>query len=57
MLKVTLPDDVSDWTEPYRKLRLRDTWDFPEAEPAASVEKRRQVYSKSCYYCIGKHST
>ena len=39
MLKVTLPDDVSDWTGAYRKLRLRDTWDFPEAGAAAAWRK------------------
>lgn len=39
MLKITLPDDVGDWTGAYRKLRLRDTWDFPEAGAAAAWKK------------------
>lgn len=39
MLKVSLPDDVADWTGAYRKLRLRDTWDFPEAGAAAAWKK------------------
>ena len=39
MLKVTLPDDVADWTGSYRKLRLRETWDFPEAGAAAAWKK------------------
>ena len=26
MLKITLPDDVADWTGSYRKLRVRDSW-------------------------------
>ena len=39
MLKVTLPDDVADWTGSYRKLRLRETWDFPEAGAAAAWRK------------------
>lgn len=39
MLKVTLPDDVSEWTGSYRKLRLRESWDFPEAGAAAAWKK------------------
>ena len=33
---VTLPDDAKNWDGAYQKLRLRETWDFPEAGSAAS---------------------
>ena len=33
---VTLPDDAKDWEGGYQKLRLRETWDFPEAGVAAA---------------------
>ena len=33
---VTLPDDAMNWQGAYQKLRLRETWDFPEAGVAAS---------------------
>ena len=56
MLKVSLPDDVANWTGAYRKLRLRDTWDFPEAGAAAAWKKGDRSI-KSRYNCIGKHST
>ncbi|MGB0201816.1 MAG: FAD binding domain-containing protein [Candidatus Poseidoniaceae archaeon] len=39
MLKVTLPSDVSEWIGAYRKLRLRESWDFPEAGAAAAWKK------------------
>ena len=39
MLKITLPDDVLEWTGSYRKLRLRESWDFPEAGAAAAWKK------------------
>ena len=39
MLKVTLPEDVSEWVGSYRKLRLRESWDFPEAGAAAAWKK------------------
>jgi 4-hydroxybenzoyl-CoA reductase subunit beta len=39
MLKVTLPDDVGDWIGSYRKLRVRESWDFPEAGAAAAWKK------------------
>jgi 4-hydroxybenzoyl-CoA reductase subunit beta len=39
MLKVTLPDDVEDWIGAYRKLRVRESWDFPEAGAAAAWKK------------------
>ena len=32
---VTLPDDAKNWQGAYQKLRLRETWDFPEAGVAA----------------------
>ncbi|RJU86793.1 MAG: hypothetical protein DWC02_04050 [Candidatus Poseidoniales archaeon] len=39
MLKITLPEDVEDWTGSYRKLRVRESWDFPEAGAAAAWKK------------------
>ena len=36
LLKVTLPDDAAKRTGSYQKLRVRDSWDFPEAGVAAS---------------------
>ena len=33
---VTLPDDAKNWEGGYQKLRLRETWDFPEAGVAAA---------------------
>ncbi|MDP6844649.1 MAG: FAD binding domain-containing protein [Candidatus Thalassarchaeaceae archaeon] len=33
---VTLPDDAKNWQGAYQKLRLRETWDFPEAGVAAA---------------------
>ena len=36
LLKVTLPEQASQRTGSYQKLRVRDTWDFPEAGVAAS---------------------
>ena len=35
---VTLPDDAKNWEGGYQKLRLRETWDFPEAGVAAAWE-------------------
>ena len=32
----TLPDDAKNWEGGYQKLRLRETWDFPEAGVAAA---------------------
>ena len=34
--QITLPDDVNDWRGRYQKLRLRESWDFPEAGVAAA---------------------
>jgi CO/xanthine dehydrogenase FAD-binding subunit len=39
LLKVTLPDDAANRTGSYQKLRVRDSWDFPEAGVAASWVK------------------
>lgn len=36
LLKVTLPEDAAMRTGSYQKLRVRDSWDFPEAGVAAS---------------------
>ena len=33
---VTLPDDANHWQGAYQKLRLRESWDFPEAGVAAA---------------------
>ena len=33
---VTLPEDATNWQGAYQKLRLRETWDFPEAGVAAA---------------------
>ena len=33
---ITLPDDVMEWSGNYQKLRVRDSWDFPEAGVAAA---------------------
>ena len=33
---VRLPDDAKNWEGGYQKLRLRETWDFPEAGVAAA---------------------
>ena len=39
MLKITFPADVGNWVGSYRKLRIRDSWDFPEAGAAAAWKK------------------
>ena len=36
---VTLPEDSVNWSGGYQKLRLRETWDFPEAGVAAVWKK------------------
>ena len=33
--QVTLPSDVSEWVGAYRKLRLRESWDFQNGAAAA----------------------
>jgi 4-hydroxybenzoyl-CoA reductase subunit beta len=37
---VTLPEDVMEWKGEYQKLRVRESWDFPEAGVAAAWKKR-----------------
>lgn len=39
MLKVTLPKDSFDYTGSYQKLRVRESWDFPEAGVSAVWKK------------------
>ena len=39
LLKVTLPSEVEDWVGSYQKLRVRESWDFPEAGVAAAWKK------------------
>ena len=39
LLKVTLPDDAFEYEGSYQKLRLRETWDFPEAGISAAWKK------------------
>ena len=39
LLKVTLPDDAFEYEGSYQKLRLRETWDFPEAGISAVWKK------------------
>ncbi|MDP6869155.1 MAG: FAD binding domain-containing protein [Candidatus Poseidoniaceae archaeon] len=39
LLKVTLPSGVEDWIGSYQKLRVRESWDFPEAGVAAAWKK------------------
>ena len=36
LLKITFSDDIKNWIGKYRKLRLRESWDFPEAGVAAA---------------------
>lgn len=37
MLRIDLPTDAADWTVRYQKLRLRETFDFPEGGVAVAV--------------------
>ncbi len=37
MLRLDLPSDAAQWTVAYRKLRLRETFDFPEGGVAVAV--------------------
>tara|TARA_B100000963_G_C22636987_1_gene678134 strand:- start:353 stop:1330 length:978 start_codon:yes stop_codon:yes gene_type:complete len=39
MLKVTLPEDSFDYMGSYQKLRVRESWDFPEAGVSAVWKK------------------
>ncbi len=36
VVSIGLPGEATDWEGAYRKLRLRETWDFPEAGVAAA---------------------
>lgn len=36
LLKVTLPEGIEEWVGSYQKLRVRESWDFPEAGVAAA---------------------
>ena len=36
VVKITLPEESSEWQGIYKKLRLRESWDFPEAGVAAA---------------------
>ena len=53
MLKVTLPDDVSDWTG-LSKTQAMDTGISRAGAAAAWRKGDRSI--ESCYHCIGKHS-
>jgi len=37
---VTLPEDVMEWKGDYQKLRVRESWDFPEAGVAAAWKNK-----------------
>lgn len=43
MQRLDLPADAGDWTVRYRKLRLRETFDFPEGGVAVAVRWADQV--------------
>ncbi len=59
---VTLPEDSVNWSGGYQKLRLRETWDFPEAGVAAAwkIEDGKiaalRVASTGCESIPGDHS-
>ena len=59
---VTLPDDAKNWGGAYQKLRLRETWDFPEAGVAAAwkIEGGKlsdlRVATTGCESIPGDHS-
>ena len=59
---VTLPDDAKNWQGAYQKLRLRETWDFPEAGVAAAwkIENGKisdlRVATTGCESIPGDHS-
>ena len=59
---VTLPDDAKNWQGAYQKLRLRETWDFPEAGVAAAwkIEGGKiaglRVATTGCESIPGDHS-
>ncbi|MEE3083131.1 MAG: FAD binding domain-containing protein [Candidatus Thermoplasmatota archaeon] len=59
---VTLPDDAKDWQGGYQKLRLRESWDFPEAGVAAAwkIEQGKitglRLATTGCESIPGDHS-
>ncbi len=59
---VTLPEDAKDWQGAYQKLRLRETWDFPEAGVAAAWKLNGgeivalRVATTGCESIPGDHS-
>ena len=59
---VTLPDDAANWQGAYQKLRLRETWDFPEAGVAAAwkIEGGKlsdlRIATTGCESIPGDHS-
>ena len=59
---VTLPEDATNWQGAYQKLRLRETWDFPEAGVAAAwkIEGGKlsdlRVATTGCESIPGDHS-
>ncbi len=59
---VTLPDDAEDWQGGYQKLRLRESWDFPEAGVAAAwkIEQGKitglRLATTGCESIPGDHS-
>tara|TARA_B100001113_G_scaffold221682_1_gene181808 strand:- start:168 stop:848 length:681 start_codon:yes stop_codon:yes gene_type:complete len=59
---VTLPEDAKNWQGAYQKLRLRETWDFPEAGVAAAWKLEAgkitglRVATTGCESIPGDHS-
>ena len=59
---MTLPDDAMNWQGAYQKLRLRETWDFPEAGVAAAWKLEGgkitglRVATTGCESIPGDHS-
>ena len=59
---VTLPEDAANWQGAYQKLRLRETWDFPEAGVAAAwkieggILSDLRVATTGCESIPGDHS-
>ena len=59
---VTLPEEATNWQGAYQKLRLRETWDFPEAGVAAAwkIEGGKlsdlRVATTGCESIPGDHS-
>jgi 4-hydroxybenzoyl-CoA reductase subunit beta len=59
---ITLPDDVNEWVGGYQKLRLRETWDFPEAGVAAAWKLKGgriselRIATTGCESIPGDHS-